>query len=133
MPLSKSVAHFNSRVTNHLTRPLARRAPGFGVIVHTGRTSGRVYRTPVNVFVRNGRFAVALTYGRQAEWVKNVLAAGGCELVTRGRRHRLTDPEIVHDNRLTPVPPIVRPMLRLIGAADFLLLRDSQLVGSKVG
>ncbi len=133
MPLSRRVARFNERVTNHLTRPLAPHAPGFGVVVHTGRTSGRVYRTPVNVFVRNGGFAVALTYGRQAEWVKNVLAAGGCELVTRGRRHRLADPEIVHDDELAPVPPSVRPVLRLIGVADFLLLRDSQRPGSQVG
>ena len=125
MPLSRKVARFNERVTNRLTRPFARHAPGFGVVVHTGRTSGRVYRTPVNVFERDGRFVVALTYGREAEWVKNVLAAGGCELVTRGRVHRLTDPEIVHDDDLEQVPPVVRPALRRIGAADFLQLRDA--------
>ena len=125
MPLSRRVARFNERVTNRLTRPLALHAPGFGVVVHTGRTSGRVYRTPVNVFAHDGRFAVALTYGRQAEWVKNVLAARGCELVTRGRRHHLTDPEIVHDDGRAEVPVFVRPILRLIGVADFLLLRDS--------
>jgi deazaflavin-dependent oxidoreductase (nitroreductase family) len=133
MPLSRKVARFNERVTNHLTRPLAGHLPGFGIVVHTGRTSGRVYRTPVNVFARTGGFAVALTYGRQAEWVKNVLASGSCQLVTRGHRHQLTDPELVHDNQLARVPALVRPVLRLIGAADFLLLRDSQRVGSKVG
>jgi deazaflavin-dependent oxidoreductase (nitroreductase family) len=133
MPLSRRVARFNERVTNRLTRPLAPHAPGFGVVVHTGRTSGRVYRTPVNVFVHNGRFAVALTYGREAEWVKNVLAAGGCELVTRGCQYRLTDPELVHDGGLAPVPPVVRPVLRLIGAADFLLLRDTRRLDSRVG
>jgi deazaflavin-dependent oxidoreductase (nitroreductase family) len=124
MPLSRRVARFNERVTNRLTRPVARHAPWFGVVVHTGRSSGRVYRTPVNVFVRDGGFVVALTYGREAEWVKNVLAAGGCELVTHGRRHRLADPEIVHDDDLALVPSVVRPMLRLIGVADFLLLRE---------
>ena len=133
MPLSRKVARFNERVTNRLTRPFARRAPGFGVVVHTGRTSGRVYRTPVNVFERDGRFVVALTYGREAEWVKNVLASGNCQLVTRGHRHQLTEPELVHDNQLAQVPALVRPVLRLIDAADFLLLRDSQRVGSKVG
>jgi deazaflavin-dependent oxidoreductase (nitroreductase family) len=125
MPLSRRVARFNERVTNRLTRPLAPHAPGFGVVVHTGRTSGRVYRTPVNVFAHEGRFAVALTYGREAEWVKNVLAAGGCTLVTRGRRHQLTDPEVVHDDDLAEVPAFVRPVLRLIGVADFLLLGES--------
>jgi deazaflavin-dependent oxidoreductase (nitroreductase family) len=125
MPLSRKVARFNERVTNRLTRPFVPHLPGFGLVVHTGRTSGRVYRTPVNVFVRNGRFVLALTYGPQAQWVKNVLAAGGCELVTRGREHRLVDPEIVHDDDRAPVPPAVRPVLRLLGVADFLLLRDS--------
>ena len=124
MPLSRRVARFNERVTNRLTRPLARHAPAFGVVVHTGRRSGRTYRTPVNVFVRDGRFVVALTYGQQAEWVKNVLAAGGCTLVTRGRRRRLTDPEIVHDDDLAPMPAVVRPVLRRIGVADFLVLRE---------
>jgi len=124
MPLSRKVARFNERVTNHLTRPFVPYLPGFGLVVHTGRTSGRVYRTPVNVFGRDGRLVLALTYGRQAEWVKNVLAAGGCELVNRGRRHRLVDPEIVHDDDLTPVPPAVRPILRRLGVTDFLLIRD---------
>jgi deazaflavin-dependent oxidoreductase (nitroreductase family) len=133
MPLSRRVARFNGRVTNRLTRPLARHAPGFGVVVHTGRKSGREYRTPVNVFVRKSLFVFALTYGRQAEWVKNVLAAGGCELVTHGSLYRLTDPEIVHDDEFAPVPPVVRPVLRLIGASDFLLLRDSQRPGTQVG
>jgi deazaflavin-dependent oxidoreductase (nitroreductase family) len=126
MPLSRRVARFNERVTNHLTRPLVHHLPGFGLVVHTGRTSGRVYRTPVNVFVRNDRFVLALTYGRHAQWVENVLAAGGCELVTRGREHRLRDPEIVHDEDLELVPTAVRPILRRIGVADFLLLQDSE-------
>jgi len=125
MPLSRKVARFNERVTNHVTRPFVPHLPGFGLVVHTGRKSGRAYRTPVNVFVRDGRFVLALTYGRQAEWVKNVLASGGCELVTRGRHHRLVDPEIVHDDDLASIPPAARPILRRIGVTDVLLLRDS--------
>jgi len=38
---------------------------------------------------QNG-FVIALTYGRESEWVKNVLAAGGCELETRGVRYQLS-------------------------------------------
>jgi deazaflavin-dependent oxidoreductase (nitroreductase family) len=123
--LSRRVARFNRRVTNRVTRPLVPYLPGFGLLVHTGRKSGHTYRTPVNVFARDSRFVIALTYGPEAQWVKNVVAAGGCDLETRGRRHRLADPEIVHDGDLTLVPPVVRPVLRLIGVTDFLLLRDS--------
>jgi hypothetical protein len=65
---------------------------------------------------------IALTYGAEADWVRNVLAAGGCELITRGRRERLTSPEIRHDERQLSVPPLVRPALRALLVTDFLFL-----------
>jgi hypothetical protein len=77
----------------------------------------------VNVFPRDGGFVFALTYGAQADWVRNVVAAGGCDLVTRGRRYRLTDPEIVHDERRSQVGPIARPILGLLGVNDVMRLR----------
>jgi deazaflavin-dependent oxidoreductase (nitroreductase family) len=87
-----------------------------------GRKSGKVYRTPINAFrVPNG-FAIALTYGPQAEWVKNVLAAGGCELQTRGVRYRLVAPNIVHDPTRKQFPFPVRVILKLVGANDFIQL-----------
>src|SRR5258708_40178329 len=89
------VAAFNLAVTNKITGRFAARLPGFGIITHMGRKSGRVYRTPVNVFQAPNGFLVALTYGRESEWVKNVLAAGGCQVETRGRRYQLTAPTIV--------------------------------------
>ena len=69
---------------------------------------------------------IALTYGTESEWLQNVLAAGGCELVMLGRRHRLTAPAIVHDERRRFVPPPVRPILRLLRVADFLRLERAR-------
>ena len=60
--------------------------PGFGVVVHHGRHSGRRYQTPVNVFPAKDGYLLALTYGQDTDWVKNALAAGGCELRTPGWR-----------------------------------------------
>src|SRR6478672_4682588 len=78
--------------------------PGFGILTHIGRKSGKVYRTPINVFrVPNG-FIVALTYSSQSEWVKNVLAAGGCELKTRGRKYHLSAPKVLHDSVAPEIP-----------------------------
>ena len=111
-----------SRVTNRVTGPLASHLPGFGVIVHTGRKSGRRYRTPVNVFSAPGGYVVALVYGPDSEWVKNVIAAGGCELETRGRREHLTEPAIFHDEERRRVPPPVRLPLRLFNVTDFMRL-----------
>jgi deazaflavin-dependent oxidoreductase (nitroreductase family) len=122
--LGRRAARFNRRVTNRLTRPLARRLPGFGVVVHRGRSSGRRYSTPVNVFAAPCGYVVALTYGADSEWVKNVLAAGGCELITRNRRHRLRSPRLVHDERRQSVPRVVRVALRLLRVSDFLHLDE---------
>ena len=44
------VAAFNFAFTNRITSRFAARLPGFGILTHVGRKSGRVYRTPVNVF-----------------------------------------------------------------------------------
>jgi len=122
------VAAFNLAVTNRITSRFADRLPGFGILTHVGRKSGRVYRTPVNVFRVPEGFLIALTYGRESEWVRNVVAAGGCKLETRGVQHQLSAPTIVHDptRRRFPIP--VRVVLRLIGADDFMQLSTSQLL-----
>lgn len=124
------VAAFNLAVTNRITSRFAGRLPGFGILTHVGRKSGRVYRTPVNVFRAPQGFLIALTYGRESEWVKNVLAAGGCELETRGVRYHLSAPTIVHDPTRRRFPPFVRIVLRLIGADDFMQLSISLAHGA---
>lgn len=121
--LARRIARFNKRFTNRLTTPLALHLPGFAVVTHVGRRSGRTYRTPVNVFTQDDSFVFALTYGREAQWVANVKAAGGCGLTTRGRRYRLTDPEVFTDAHRRAAAPIARPILRLVGVHDFLRMR----------
>src|SRR6202050_427975 len=92
------VAAFNLAVTNRITSRFAARLPGFGILTHVGRKSGKVYRTPVNVFRAPGGFLIALTYGRESEWVKNVVDAGACQLETRRAVYQLSAPTIVHDH-----------------------------------
>jgi len=38
----------------------------------------RRIEAPVMVFRRGNRFGIGLTYGRDSQWVQNVLAANGC-------------------------------------------------------
>ncbi|SRR6266540_2563222 len=121
--LGRRMAAFNRSVTNRLTRPAATRLPGFGVVVHTGRRSGRRYRTPVNVFpAPDGVYVIALTYGPGADWVRNVMAAGRCDLETRGRVEQLGSPEIFRDQSQSLVPGLIRPILRFLRVADFMKL-----------
>src|SRR6266566_4750032 len=119
------LAAFNLAVTNRISSRFAPRLPGFGIVTHVGRKSGRVYRTPVNVFRAPEGFVIALTYGRESEWVKNVLAAGGCELETRGVTYLLSAQTIVHDSTRRRFPFFVRIVLRIIGANDFMQLSTS--------
>jgi deazaflavin-dependent oxidoreductase (nitroreductase family) len=126
VPLPKTLARFNLVVTNRIAGPAARRVPAMAVVIHVGRRSGAVRRTPVNLFRAGDRYVVALTYGPDSQWVRNVLAAGGCEVETRGRRLRLAEPEVVHDPERTLVPAIVRPVLGFLDASDFLVLRSAE-------
>jgi deazaflavin-dependent oxidoreductase (nitroreductase family) len=122
MPAPRSIARFNKRFTNRLSSRVAGHLPGFAIVNHVGRKSGRVYHTPVNAFRTEGGYIIALTYGAESDWVKNVLAAGWCEIQTRGRRVRLFDPHIETDQSKSWAPLPVRLILSLIHAPQYLRL-----------
>jgi deazaflavin-dependent oxidoreductase (nitroreductase family) len=114
-----------TRYVDPVLRPLARRLPAFGVVIHRGRTSGRVYETPVNVFREREAYLFFLTYGSDAQWVKNILAAGSCSLETRGRVVQLVEPELVTDPELRPAPQPARFIeRRLAGVTQYLRMRE---------
>jgi deazaflavin-dependent oxidoreductase (nitroreductase family) len=122
VPIPRIVGKWNKAGLNKVTRRIAPWMPGLGVVVHHGRRSGRVYQTPVSVFAVQDGYVLALTYGPGTDWVKNVLAAGGCELRTRGRLIRLTAPRLYHDETRRGIRPVERQVLRVIRVADFLSL-----------
>jgi len=123
MALPRWLARFNVAFTNPLMLPVANVLPWFGIVEHVGRRSGRRYRTPVNVFRRGDRYLFALTYGPDSEWVHNVMAAGGCALVSRGRRTELVQPRRFRDSRRREMPWIVRIGLGVLNVSEFLELR----------
>jgi len=125
MPIPRIVGQWNNAGLNRVTKHIAPWAPGLGLIIHRGRRSGRLYQTPVNTFAVKDGYVFALTYGPDTDWVKNVLAAGGCELRTRGRVIRLTSPRLYHDESRRDIRPVERQVLRLLSVADFLVLKTS--------
>jgi deazaflavin-dependent oxidoreductase (nitroreductase family) len=116
------LAKINIAFTNRITRLFAGWLPGFGILTNVGRKSGKVYRTPVNVFRAPNGFIIALTYSSQSEWVKNVLAGGGCELTTRAKKHQLSTPKVVRDPTRRRFPISVRLVLRIVGADEYMEL-----------
>ena len=113
-----------TRFIDPLVLPVATRLPAFGVLTHVGRKSGRVYRTPVNLFRRGGNYLFFLTYGSDVQWVKNVFAAGSCSVETGGRVVELIEPELINDPELRPAPAHVRFVERRIaGVTQYLRMR----------
>jgi deazaflavin-dependent oxidoreductase (nitroreductase family) len=122
MPLPRRLAQINRSITNRVLGRIAGWMPGFAIVFHTGRRSGRTYRTPVNAFRTDGGYRIALTYGANSDWVRNVMAAGGCEIQTRRKRITLTQPCILNDARRSWAPPLVRQVLGVVGASQYMQL-----------
>jgi deazaflavin-dependent oxidoreductase (nitroreductase family) len=119
------MARFNRRVINKVTIHLAGRLPCTGILIHVGRRSGNVYRTPVNVFRTEDGFRFALSYGEDADWVRNALSFGAVRLVTRHREYELTGPLLVSDPERANVPPAMRAMLGIMRVSMFLDFRSA--------
>ncbi|WUH88816.1 nitroreductase family deazaflavin-dependent oxidoreductase [Streptomyces sp. NBC_00433] len=122
MTLGRGWARFNKALGNRVAGPLFGRMPGFGLVVHRGRVSGREYRTPVKVFRHQGAYVVTLPYGSGTDWVKNVRAAGGCELVVRRRRVALVDPVLAADDGTVRIRRSLRLALKVLRVTEFLTL-----------
>ena len=126
VPRTRRLSPITKRFINPVTRRFAGSVPGFGLLVYRGRTTGRTYRTPINVFAHGREYVFALTYGSDVDWVKNVLAANGCTLRVRGRDVALVEPQVFVDESRHLMPLPVRVMLRLLGTTEFLRMREAR-------
>ncbi|MHB8463434.1 MAG: nitroreductase family deazaflavin-dependent oxidoreductase [Acidimicrobiales bacterium] len=102
---ARLIARFNRLVTNRVQGIWAPYLPPYAMVIHRGRKSGRTYRTPVAGIVRRRRLVVALPYGDDTDWVRNLLAADGGEVIRRGRKRRIAEPRVVTlaDRRSLPL------------------------------
>src|SRR5207244_3119558 len=74
----RCLAKINIAFTNRITSLFAGWLPGFGILTHMGRKSGKVYRTPVNVFRASNGFIIALTYSGTCPVHPRGHASSGC-------------------------------------------------------
>lgn len=113
MHLPRQLAKLNRRIVNPIQRRYAGVIPGHGIVEHTGRKSGKTYRTPVLVFRVPGGFTMIVGYGVVSDWVNNVLTAGGARLRHRGHRYVLSDPELLTgEDAYRALPPKVAAFAR---------------------
>jgi deazaflavin-dependent oxidoreductase (nitroreductase family) len=106
---------------NPLTRRLAHTPFGpFSLVRHVGRRSGKLYETPIITARVSDGFVIELTYGPDVDWHKNVLAAGGCTLVWRGREYTISRIEPLDAEAGRAVfPGPQRTILRLLGRKHY--------------
>ena len=99
--LPRRLAAFNRVVTNPIQGTYAWLIPPWALLIHRGRRSGRVYRTPVMARRRGDELHVLALYGPHSDWVLNLLAAHEGQVVRGGRTYPLSD------IRLEPGPRLV--------------------------
>ena len=85
---------FQIKYVNPLLRPLSKRMPGFAVITHRGRTSGKDYETIVTAYRKGDVLAIGLMHGK-TNWVKNVLAAGEADIHVGRKDLHLVNPRVL--------------------------------------
>ena len=123
MPIPKYIAVINKHVTNRFFLLFARWLPPFAVVNHRGRRSGRRYRTPILAFPTETGFVFALTYGRDVDWVRNLMASDSGRLEYKGKEIPI---HMIRFERYAEVsehfPYLVRLPLGLISIEDSLLV-----------
>ncbi len=115
MKLSRRVARFNKLVNNRIQGLYAWLLPPWAVILHRGRRSGRQYRTPVLAFKRDRLLVIALLYGEESDWLRN-LRAGGGHVIRVGRTFRVDAPQVIDTSEATVLArlsPLARAYCRL--------------------
>src|SRR6266568_450665 len=90
-----TIRQASKNLLNPFILPIAGRSLGmYAVIEHRGRRSGRLYTTPVLAEPIVGGFVIPLTYGAEADWSRNILAAGSCTIFWKGHEYAVGNPEI---------------------------------------
>jgi hypothetical protein len=73
---------------------------------------------------RGGFFWLALTFGEDAGWAKNLTAAGEGDIRYRGVNYHLVEPTLLDGREVTSqLPPVVRIGMPLIGVHKVLRMR----------
>jgi len=97
-------------------------------IRHVGRRSGRTYTTPVSARRSGDMILIALTFGNQSDWSRNVRAAGGASIRIEGEDYDVTRPQVMSHQEAKPLvqaafSPMDRVGFRMLGIKQVMVLR----------
>src|SRR6476620_12390078 len=87
--------------------------PVWSVLRHRGRKSGQGYAVPIAVIPTETTCVIALPWGRNTDWVRNVRAAGRCTIRCKGVDYECSVPTFVDkDVALAAAHGLTRRILR---------------------
>jgi deazaflavin-dependent oxidoreductase (nitroreductase family) len=97
-------------------------------IRHVGRRSGRTYTTPVSARRSGDMVAIALTFGSQSDWSRNVRSAGGATIRIKGEDYDVTQPQVMSRQEAKPLvqaafSPMERAGFRILGIKQVMIMR----------
>jgi len=119
---------FNKHVTNRVLRWFTRFSHSpFAIIRHVGRRSGKPYETVIWVWQMREGFVIALTYGPEVDWYRNMQAAGGGTVFWHRRFYTVGKPEPIDaETALLAFPALFRLIFRTFGKQEkFVLMKPS--------
>jgi deazaflavin-dependent oxidoreductase (nitroreductase family) len=123
MHFPRFMRRVNRVFTNPLLGTIAWIVPPLAVVHHVGRKSGRHFKAPVVAFRTDKGFVIPLTYGRDVDWGRNLIAADGGEVEQMGKRYKLRHARIVGSGAAYKhLPPGVRSVLRAANLPGYVLL-----------
>lgn len=97
------------------------------VLTHVGRSSGRLYQTPLDAHPVAGGYIFIPVYGSRSDWVQNILAAGGASLRLDGEEHELVSPRVITEEAAWQLLPTeTKPPPRLLNVTEFLQMDTSK-------
>ena len=133
-PVRRPALAFATRLLNPLIVQLAgkRHMRAYAVIEHRGRRSGRSYTTPVAARPTADGFLVPMAFGEQADWFRNVLAAGECVIRWNGAAYHVVEPELIDEATGRQALGRVERMLAPLFAHQFVRLRYAPSRASSV-
>jgi deazaflavin-dependent oxidoreductase (nitroreductase family) len=117
MPMPLWWGNINKRVFN----PSALKNGKWKVLTHVGRSSGRVYRTPLDAYEIDGTFVFILVYGSKSDWVQNILHSGSASIEADGEVIELASPRLLSDKEAwSLLDGIAKPPPAFLNVNEFL-------------
>lgn len=121
---NKRLRTFVKHFVNPFLRNFAHGSRGpFALLRHVGRRSGKTYEIPIMVWRVEDGFVIALTYGPQVDWLRNLQAADQGSLLWHKQEYVFQKPEFIDaKTALLALPPFIKQILRLRGEHEFVKL-----------